>query len=379
MDELTVSGELTLFRDFRGDTPGPSAAETEMARARLLDAMDAHRSAADRRKGRWAWLGRFAQTRFWAPVAAAAAVTAVAITVALLAAPSPGRPAPHPSPASTHQPARPRHQTRHPGHSTRGAARSSAGQGPASQTGGKNAAASRGASSATRGASGPSPGPVTSSASAMPTTTTVLTSTGAVSPGQTVTLTATVSADPPGGTVTFYVDAGQNDVYPAASEPVCAGTQLTGSSASCTYTPQGAQTDLISAIYSGYGHYRSSESKTASLTVWQSTATTVTISSTQVGPGQTVVLTATVTDPAGDNLSGGTMGFAVDAGSDGTYSGAFLDICTHAALTYNPTTHDNVATCSYTPQTAQTDQFLAEYGGYGQYEESGSLVDLTVS
>jgi hypothetical protein len=84
--------DLTLLRNFHRDTPGPSPAETEAARARLLAAIDAPppsaRAAASwRLRGAARSLGR---PRFWAPAAAAAAVTAVAVTAALLAAP--GRP-----------------------------------------------------------------------------------------------------------------------------------------------------------------------------------------------------------------------------------------------------------------------------------------------
>jgi len=84
--------ELTLLRNFHRDTPGPSAAETAAARARLLEAIDdpqsqaSHLMASRRRLAVLAVLGR---RRLWAPVAAAAAVTAVAITAAAIAAPGP--------------------------------------------------------------------------------------------------------------------------------------------------------------------------------------------------------------------------------------------------------------------------------------------------
>jgi hypothetical protein len=84
--------ELTLLRNFHRDTPGPSAAETAAARARLLEAIDdpqsrgSHLSASRRRQAVLTVLGR---RRLWAPVAAAAAVTAVALTAAAIAAPGP--------------------------------------------------------------------------------------------------------------------------------------------------------------------------------------------------------------------------------------------------------------------------------------------------
>lgn len=374
MDELTLSHELSLFREFRSDAPGPSAAETEAARARLLDAVAAEGMSAARRASsrRWVWLRHLARTRVWAPVAAAAAVTAIAITVSLVAAPPGATPKPKPSPAATHPTPQRRHQKSGSSHPANGSAKASAAPGQASQAGRKSAG---------KGTAGV-PGSATSPGPAIATKTSLVLSAPAVNPGQTVTLTATVTGPPsdslPGGTVTFYLDVGQNDVYSGALEPLCSGTELSGQTAECSYTPESSQTDLISAGYSGNGLYQDSESGSEALMVWQSTDTTITLSSAQVSPGQTVTLTATLTDPAGDNLSGGTMGFYLDVGSNHTYSGALEPLC-KAALSYNPATGENVATCTYTPQSAETDVMLAEYSGYGQYEESGSTADLTVS
>ena len=89
--------ELTLLRTLHRDTPGPSAAETAAARARLLDAIGNPQSGASRMTapGRdLAVPGLLFRRRFWAPVAAAAAVTAVAITAAVIAAPGPRPPRP---------------------------------------------------------------------------------------------------------------------------------------------------------------------------------------------------------------------------------------------------------------------------------------------
>jgi hypothetical protein len=84
--------ELTLLRNFRRDTPGPSAAETGAARSRLLEVIDDPRSGASRVTASprlHSAPGVLGRRRFWAPVAAAAAVTAVAITAAVIAAPGP--------------------------------------------------------------------------------------------------------------------------------------------------------------------------------------------------------------------------------------------------------------------------------------------------
>jgi len=379
MDELTLFHELTLFRDFRADTPGPSADETEAARARLLDAIMASQGSAVRRPAssqrRRAWLRRLTRTRFWAPVAAAVAVIAVAITMVLLAVPASTTSKPKPS-------VHPRHHT---SHRTHGTSKPAGRHGPASGAGGRAGASAAGsaapgaAGSAAPGAAG-APGPA---GSATPTATALTVSTGRLSPGQTVTLTATVSSqadgDLSGGTVSFYMNPGQNDVYAGSSDPLCTHAQLSGDVATCSYTPQTAQTDLLFAVYSGYQQFKESESGSAAVTVVASTTSTLAISSAQVSPGQTVTLTATVTDQSGDDLSGGTVSFYVDVGQDGVYSGAAEPVCTDVALTYSPATHDNVATCSYTPESAQTDQLSVEYSGYGEYAESGSAADLTVT
>jgi len=78
--------ELTTLRELGSDTPGPTAAETAAARARLQAAIDhapSRGARSWRRRG-----GRLARPRLWAPLSAAAAVTAVAVTAAVLAAPS---------------------------------------------------------------------------------------------------------------------------------------------------------------------------------------------------------------------------------------------------------------------------------------------------
>ena len=84
--------ELTLLRNFRSDTPGPSAAETATARARLLEVVDDPQSGASRPRASrrvLSVLEIFGRRKLWAPAAAAAAVTAVAVAGAVIAAPGP--------------------------------------------------------------------------------------------------------------------------------------------------------------------------------------------------------------------------------------------------------------------------------------------------
>jgi hypothetical protein len=99
--------ELTLLRNFRSDTPGPSAAETAAARTRLLEVIDDPQSGASRPRASrrvLSVLGSFGRRKLWAPAAAAAAVTAVAIAGAVIAAPGP-RAAPPASPPGSVTPA----------------------------------------------------------------------------------------------------------------------------------------------------------------------------------------------------------------------------------------------------------------------------------
>jgi hypothetical protein len=385
MDELTLSHELTLFRDFRGDTPGPSAADTEAARARLFDAMAGEASNAPRltsSRRRWAGLGRFARTRFWAPVAAAAAVTAVAITMVLLTAPHPAA-TPTPKPPSAH----PRHHaSSHPAH---GASKLPAHHGLAGGTGGKHAGTGAASSGAPGAAGGPGP---TSTGPPTATTTTLTVSPEAAFSANQVMMTATVTdqagGNLAGGTVTFTLYPNET-VSPASALNVCSHAPVTYDAAAgdnvatCTYTPTSADagTYLVRAEYTGYRQYERSDSAAAPLTVTAiATATTLTsVSPTEASPGQTVTLSAAVTSQAGDNLTRGTVTFYWSAACvDGVCTGATLDMCLHSPLTYNPATHDNVATCQYTVPSGMTPGTLdmqAEYDDpSGPYPESTSSV-----
>jgi hypothetical protein len=257
MDELTRSHELTLFRDFRSDEPGPSAAETEAAKVRLLDAIAVAGSAATRptsSQRRWAWLGRFGRPRFWAPLAAAVAVVAVAITMVLLTVP--GGAAPQKPKPSMH----PRHHTSHRAHGT---SNLPGARGPGSASAGKNAGASA-VGSGTSGKSG-APGSSGSSGSgpATPTTTGLTVSPAAAFSAHQVTMTATVTGQAggslSGGGVTFSINLNET-VSPASTLDVCVDVPVTDGVATCTYTPTSADagTYLVRAGYTGDGQYESS-------------------------------------------------------------------------------------------------------------------------
>lgn len=394
MDELTMD-ELTAFRDFRSDTPGPSAGETMAARNRLIDAIN---SPATRRAPwhrRTAWLRPFARTRFWAPVAAAAAVTAVVVTMTLVAAPRPApAPKPKPSPASTHQSPRPSHVPK-----DRGASKPAGGPGSTGQPAAKPGAgaASRAGAAGSVGAPG-SPGgtgPGVSPAPSIPTTTTFSLGPAAVQAGQQVTLTATVTNQAAdnlsGGTVLFYLypnpdpDGGPAVTWRMCSSPLTYDAAEHDNVGTCSYTAgsEWAGSDLVVAEYSGYGQYEESSSPAEPLTITATpTQTTLTVNPTTASPGQQVTLTASITDQAGDNLSGGMAAFYLYVGP------AETEMCSLGPVTYDPATHDNVATCSYTipsqllgSASSVTATMYAEYedaaGAYLYSTSSGVPVTVT--
>jgi hypothetical protein len=364
MDELTLSHELSLFREFRSDAPGPSAAETEAARARLLDAMAAEGMSAARRASsrRWVWLRHLARTRVWAPVAAAAAVTAIAVTVSLVAAPPGGStPKPKSSHATTHQGHQHRRQKSRSAHPAQSTSDASAGQGSATRTGRRTTASGGAPGSPTE--SGSSGLPPTSSGPSTPTITSLDVSPVLGNGEQPVTLGVGVtdhSGDNlTGGTVTIYLEPQStgSQVAPASETPVCVDVPLTYSDGinndgSCYYRPtegETEQTDLFVAEYSGYGPYERSGSNSATLNVPSVTDPVTTLSATV--SGLTVTMTATVTDLAGDNLSDdGNLSFMAPP----DIAGELGPECYNAPLTYDPTAHVNTATCTFTLLTPGT-------------------------
>jgi hypothetical protein len=356
MDELTID-ELTLFRDFRSESGGPSAAETTAARARLLDAIADEGSATPRRmwwRQRMAWLGPFGRTRFWAPAAAAAAVIAVTVTMSLLAssAPTATHP-PKPSQTSpTHRPAHPHHGASHPGHQARGSSKGAPSSGPAGGSAGKGAASAAGAAGSVRAPRSPGgTGPGVSPAPSIPTTTTFS-----------------------GGTVLFYLypnpdpDGGPAVTWRMCSSPLTYDAAEHDNVGTCSYTAgsEWAGSDLVVAEYSGYGQYEESSSPAEPLTITATpTQTTLTVNQTTASPGQRVTLTASITDQAGDNLSGGKAAFYLYVGP------AETEMCSLGPVTYDPATHDNVATCSYTiPSQLLGSASSATATMYAEYEDA---------
>ena len=140
---------------------------------------------------------------------------------------------------------------------------------------------------------------------AVPTSTTLTASATQVAPGQTVNLTARVTAQSgaiPTGTVTFLYE----------STPV-ATTQLDSNgvaSISGAVPPSGSYS--ITASYGGNSNDASSVSSAVTLTVAQTmvaTTTTLAASASQAMPGQSVTFTATVVPESGKTIPTGTVTF----------------------------------------------------------------------
>src|SRR5712692_1014932 len=152
-----------------------------------------------------------------------------------------------------------------------------------------------------------------------PTTTTVASSINPSVFGQSVTLTATVSVNPPGagtptGTVTFK-DGSATITCNGGSQTVSSGQ------ATCTTTSlSGGAHNTITAVYSGDGNFSTSTSANLSQTVSKAPTTTAVTSS--VNPslsGQSVTFTATISVTApGSGTPTGTVQFKNGASNLGT-------------------------------------------------------------
>jgi hypothetical protein len=199
-------------------------------------------------------------------------------------------------------------------------------------------------------------------------------------------MTATVTDQAGGsissGGVTFSLYLNET-VSPASAVDVCVDAPVTDNVATCTYTPTSAEAGpyLVRAGYIGYQQYEPSTSAAAPLTVTAiATVTTLTsVSPAEASPGQTVTLTATVTDQAGDNLSGGTVTFFWSpAPVGGVAPASSLDMCLDSPLTYDAAANDNVATCQYTIPSGMAAGNLDMQAAYadpsGPYPESTSGV-----
>ena len=188
--------------------------------------------------------------------------------------------------------------------------------------------------------------------------------------GQTVTLTATVSPSPDGGTVTFTENG--------AALPCGPGSQsLSNGTATCVTTESIAGSHIIKASYSGDANYHGSSASLTQPVTRASTTTSLTVSSpTQPGglpvgtavavAGQTVTFTATIAvQTPGSGTPTGTVSFYQD---DST-----------TPITCGPGSQafsNGTATCTVPESSVGHHSITATYNGDSNY--SGSSAGLTL-
>jgi hypothetical protein len=172
--------------------------------------------------------------------------------------------------------------------------------------------------------------------------------------GDSVTFTATVTADAPGsGTPTGTVD------FANGATTLCDNAALTNGVATCTTSalPTGSRT--ITAAYGGDGGFNSSSGQMTQSVVNNASATTLTSSQNPSVSGQPVTFTATVAlSGAGSGTPGGTVQF-----KDGSTT---ITGCSASALSAG------VATCTTSALAVATHSVTAVYSGDNQFGQSTS-------
>lgn len=188
------------------------------------------------------------------------------------------------------------------------------------------------------------------------TTTAVTSSVDPAVTGQSITFTATVTANPPGsGTPTQTVDVQDSGTTLAG----CSGMALSGGSATCS-TPLSVGSHTITAVYSGSSDYLGSTSSSITETVHPaSTSTVLSADSNPVAALSPVVYTANV---SAISPGAGT----VDGGVTFTDGGSAITACTGVPLS------GGIAQCSQTYPTVGTHAIAAYYTGTAMYVNSNS-------
>ncbi len=186
-----------------------------------------------------------------------------------------------------------------------------------------------------------------------PTTTVLTTSPNPSYQGQSVTMTATVTAQngsTPSGSVTFK------------SNGVSIGSAALDDSgvAVLNYAGLSAGTDSVTAVYQGSPLLAGSTSNTVMQVVHPAGVTTVTSSPNPSTGGQQVVITATV-GPAGPPQPTGTVGF--------TSNGATVSGCASVTLSQSRT-----AVCTTSSLAVGTDAIVATYSGDSNYGPGSGMV-----
>lgn len=160
---------------------------------------------------------------------------------------------------------------------------------------------------------------------------------------QSVTLTATVSGDNPGGNVTFYDGAAS-----------LGSASLSGGVASLSTSALGVGSHSLTAVYEGDALNTTSTSNTVTQAVSQaSTSTVLTSSANPAGYGTSLTLTATLS--GGSNPGGSvtfkdgatTLGTGTVSNGVATYSTSALSIATHSlTAVYSGDTNHSASTSS---------------------------------
>ena len=193
----------------------------------------------------------------------------------------------------------------------------------------------------------------------------------------TVSVSVTTPSGTPAATGTVKV-APTNVVGPVDPKYLCTAT-LTAGTGKCTVTPPNPSYGVIEyeATYSGNASHAGSKSTGIhELVVPDTTTTALAFSANPVASGAKEILTATVVNEGGDNISpsaggSGTVTFT----SDGTPIAG----CTDVALTYAGT-GNNIATCTYTTGAAEPAASVeAAYSGDPVNLASSAAKTLTIS
>ena len=180
-------------------------------------------------------------------------------------------------------------------------------------------------------------------------TTTALTNSASPTSGSAVTLTATITPAPAGGTVAFT--AGGTTITG------CGTKALTGGVATCSWTPGSAGATSVVATYTPDAASLGS-SDTKSITVLAATTLALTNSASPT-VGSAVTLTATLTPSTTGNI-------AFTAG------GSTISGCASVALSAG------VATCSWTPGSAGATSVVATFAATASHATSSDTKSITV-
>ena len=218
-------------------------------------------------------------------------------------------------------------------------------------------------------------------------TTAVITSPSPTVFGEGVTLTATISADPPGsgipaGTATFMDGA----------TPICTAVNLDGSGqASCTTSGLAVGTHPITVTYSGSGSFNGSAGTLTHLVNKAGTATLVISSMSPSKFGETVTFSASVTAIApGVGMPAGSVTFAnggttlctvpLDAAAQATCDASSLAVGGHPiTVTYSGDVSFNGSASSTLTQTVEKADTSASVTATPNPAQIGDTITITVS